>query len=206
MDEKQKWNDRYQASEFAFGTQPNVFFKTWISRFNRGNILMPADGEGRNGVYAAEQGWNVTAFDLSDEGKVKAMLLAKEKGVGLDYIVSDLDQLEFAHDHYDVIGLIYAHFTASKKSLFHQKLRRYLKPGGVIIFEAFSKEHLKHRMQNPQVGGPTDLDTLYSKEEILIDFENFEILHLAQEEIILEEGKYHIGKANVIRFVGRKQI
>ena len=204
MDEKQKWNDRYQATEFAFGTEPNVFFKTWISRFNQGSILMPADGEGRNGVYAAEQGWKVTAFDLSVEGKSKALLLAKERGVALEYIVGDLEQLKFEHDHYDAIGLIYAHFTASKKSFFHQKLLQYLKPGGVMIFEAFSKEHLQYRLENPRVGGPTDLDTLYSKEEILVDFGNFEILHFSQDKIELDEGRYHVGKANVIRFVGKK--
>jgi SAM-dependent methyltransferase len=204
QNEKQKWNDRYKEPDFAFGKDPNIFFKEWLLKLKPGHILLPADGEGRNGVFAALHGWKVTSFDLSIEGEIKALQLSKEKNVSLEYIVGDFEELDFSEETFDVIALVYAHFPADKKSTFHQKLRRYLKPGGLVIFEAFSKEHLAYRARNPRVGGPQDLDTLFSKEEIAADFAEFEILVLKEENIALSEGKYHVGEGSVIRFVGRK--
>ncbi len=201
----QKWDERYKEHEFAYGKEPNVFFKEWISKLEPGEILMPADGEGRNGVFAARLGWKVTSFDLSKEGKSKALQLAKENNVTIEYIVGDLEQLEFEQKTFDVIGLVYAHFSADKKSTFHLKLNSFLKPGGVIIFEAFSKKQIQYKKLNPQVGGPDDINMLYSKEEIIADFGNYEVLMLEEEEILLNEGKYHNGKGSVIRFVGRKK-
>ena len=201
----QKWDERYKEHEFAYGKEPNVFFKEWISKLEPGKILMPADGEGRNGVFAARLGWKVTSFDLSNEGRSKALKLAKENGVAIEYIVEDFEQLDFEQNIFDAIGLVYAHFSAEKKPIFHRKLNSYLKPGGVIILEAFSKSQIEYKKINPSVGGPDDINMLYSKAEIMTDFENYEILMLEEEEIILNEGKYHNGKGSVIRFVGRKK-
>lgn len=200
----EKWDERYKDLEFAYGKDPNMFFKEWLSKFEPGSILMPADGEGRNGVFAARLGWKVTSFDLSVEGQSKALQLARENHVALAYIVSDLEQLQFERETFDAIGLVYAHFSADKKSLFHRKLNDYLRPGGLIILEAFSKSHIHLHKLNPKVGGPTDINMLYSKSEIIADFKNYEVLMLEEEEIILNEGKYHIGNGSVIRFVGRK--
>lgn len=205
QDAKQKWDERYKDAEFAYGKEPNSFFKEWILTFNPATILLPADGEGRNGVFAAKNGWAVTSFDLSDEGKTKALHLAKEQQVSLQYIVGDFEYLDFEKEAFDVIGLIYAHFPADKKAAFHQKLRQYLKPEGIIIFEAYSKKHVAYRKANPSIGGPTSLDELYSTEEILADFGDFDIELLQEEEVILHEGSYHIGTGSVIRFIGRKK-
>jgi SAM-dependent methyltransferase len=201
---QQKWDERYKEPEFAFGKDPNLFFKEWLPKFKSGAILMPADGEGRNGVFAARMGWEVTSFDFSIEGQSKALQLAKENGVTLEYIVGDLDELSFEKESFDAIGLIYAHFSAEKKAIFHRKLNDYLKPGGIIILEAFSRKHLYFNSLDPRVGGPKEIDMLYSEAEILADFNNYEVLMLTEEEILLNEGKYHIGKGAVIRFAGRK--
>lgn len=201
----QKWDERYKGEEFAYGKEPNIFFKNWLEKFEPGSILMPADGEGRNGVFAAKLGWKVIAFDLSTEGRTKALQLARDRNVTIDYIVGDLEQLEFDKGSFDAMGLIYAHFPAEKKSAFHRKLDGYIKQGGIIIFEAFSKNHLQFRKADPKVGGPEDIAALFSKDEILSDFGNYEILLLEEEEIFLQEGKFHIGKGAVIRFVGRKK-
>jgi SAM-dependent methyltransferase len=201
---QQKWDERYKEPEFAYGKDPNEFFKEWLPKFAPGSILMPADGEGRNGVFAARTGWKVTSFDLSAEGQAKALQLAGENDVALEYIVADLDHLMFESGSFDAIGLVYAHFSAEKKSIFHKKLNDYLRPGGIVIFEAFSKNHLRFIELDPKVGGPREIDMLYSKEEITADFANYEMLLLAEEEIVLNEGKYHIGTGAVIRFVGRK--
>ncbi|ASZ11558.1 class I SAM-dependent methyltransferase [Chitinophaga pendula] len=201
----QKWNDRYQHPEFAYGKAPNVFFEKSLPHFEAGHILMPADGEGRNGVFAATVGWQVTSFDQSSVGQRKALQLAAEHNVSLDYIVSDLEDLHLEPESFDAIGLIYAHFDADKKSRYHRKLNEYLRPGGIVIFEAFSKRHLEFVTRNPQVGGPRGLDDLFSEEEIILDFPNFEILTLRDEIIRLNEGMFHIGEGAVIRFVGRKK-
>jgi SAM-dependent methyltransferase len=201
---RQKWDERYKAEEFAYGKEPNVFFSEWLRKFGPGSVLMPADGEGRNGVFAAGLGWKVTSFDLSVEGQSKALLLARENRVTLEYIVGDLEQLRFQREKFDAIGLVYAHFAGEKKSAFHKKLSDYLRPGGIIILEAFSKRHVHFNKLDPKVGGPTEIDMLHSKEEIMADFENYEVLMLEETEILLNEGKYHIGTGAVIRFVGRK--
>lgn len=201
---KEKWDARYSEGGFAYGKEPNVFFKEWLPKLEAGTILMPADGEGRNGVFAAMKGWAVTSLDLSEEGKTKALTLAKEQGVELNYLVGDLAALSFDKASFDAIGLIYAHFGADNKSVLHEQLDKYLKVDGHVIFEAFSKKHLELRKRNPKVGGPNNIDTLFSKEEIRNDFKNYEVLLLEEQEIELNEGKYHIGKGSVIRFVGKK--
>lgn len=204
-DYKNMWNERYMDNEFVYGKEPNLFFKEWLQKLESGSILMPADGEGRNGVFAAQLGWNVTSTDLSEEGKLKALDLAKEKNVSIDFSVGDLEELQFEKESFDAIGLIYAHFSAEKKSFLHRKLNDYLKTSGYLIFEAFSKSHLLYNELDPKVGGPKDITMLFSIAEIAADFENYEILLLEEKEIILDEGKYHIGKGSVIRFVGRKK-
>ena len=201
---KQFWDSRYGAVEYAYGKEPNLFFKEQLERLKPGSILLPAEGEGRNAVFAATRNWNVTAFDLSEAGKLKASLLAQEYNVSVNYLVGDLEHLRFNKDTFDAIGLIYSHFLSDKKSLYHKKLDYYLKPGGVVIFEAFSKKNLALVEANPKVGGAMDVNMLFSMEEIEADFPNYKIDLLQEKEIELKEGIYHNGIGSVIRFVGRK--
>ncbi|MTI86329.1 MAG: class I SAM-dependent methyltransferase [Balneolaceae bacterium] len=203
---KEKWDHRYSETNYAYGKAPNLFFKEWLLHYEPGSILMPADGEGRNGVFAAEMGWDVTCFDLSEKGKRKALQLAGERGVTLKYDVGDLEELSYEQGAFDVIALIYAHFSAEKKSWYHERLSQFLKPGGIFILEAFSKKHLNYVKANPDVGGAMDFDMLYSKDEIRVDFENYKPLLLTEQEVDLNEGKYHLGQSSVIRFVGKKEI
>lgn len=201
---KQRWDKRYNDTEYAYGKAPNTFFKEQLAHYKPGAILLPAEGEGRNAVYAATKGWTSTAFDLSEEGKLKALALAGEYNVSINYSVGDLGQLNFENEAFDAIGLIYAHFLADEKSAFHKKLSTYLKTDGVIIFEAFSKNNLPLVNANPNVGGAMDPDMLFSKEELKADFAMYEILLLEEKIVALKEGRYHNGVGSVIRFVGRK--
>jgi len=203
-DYKKFWDTRYKNPEYAYGKNPNDFFKEQIQKLKPASILLPADGEARNGVYAAELGWDVTSLDLSVEAKNKAWELAEERQVSINYIVEDLKNLDFPKSSFDAIALIYAHFSADKKSLLHKKLSEWLKPGGTIIFEAFSKNHLQLVQSNPKIGGPKDIDMLFSKEELLEDFPQYEIEILEEAQIQIEEGLYHSGGGSVIRFVGKK--
>ena len=200
-----RWNERYSKDEFAFGKQPNNYLKEQLEKLNVGTILFPAEGEGRNAVFAANLGWTVSAFDISMEGKKKADRLAEINKVTIDYQVGDLQEISFDTEQFDVIALIYAHFPANIKSLYHKTLDKYLRNGGVVIFEAFSKRHIDYVSKNENVGGPRDLESLFSIEEIKSDFANYEIIELEEKEIELSEGLYHNGTGSVIRFVGQKK-
>jgi 2-polyprenyl-3-methyl-5-hydroxy-6-metoxy-1,4-benzoquinol methylase len=201
----QRWNDRYSNEEFAYGENPNNFLKEQIEKLNPGTILFPAEGEGRNAVFAAKLGWKVSAFDISSEGKNKALRLAENNNVSIDYRVGELEALAFEENQFDSIALIYAHFPAEIKSQIHEQLDKYLRQNGIIIFEAFSKKHLEYLAINEKVGGPKDIESLFSIEEIKADFPNYEIIELEEKEIELNEGLFHNGTGSVIRFVGKKK-
>lgn len=200
-----RWNDRYSADEFAYGEQPNNYLKEQLEKLPAGTILFPAEGEGRNAVFAATLSWAVSAFDISAEGKKKALQLAAKHNVTIDYTVGLLEELTYTDGQFDAIALIYAHFPAAIKSLYHKTLDRYLRKGGILIFEAFSKNHLAYQEKNENIGGPKDIDSLFSTEEIQADFTNYEIIELTEKEIELHEGLYHNGRGSVIRFTGRKK-
>lgn len=200
-----RWNDRYSNEEFAYGTSPNNYLKEQIEKLQPRKILFPAEGEGRNAVFAAQNGWTVAAFDISAEGKNKALKLADANNVVIDYQVGELETLNYQKEQFDAIALIYAHFPAAIKSSIHKTLDQYLRKGGIIIFEAFSKKHLDYLAINDKVGGPKDIESLFSTEEIQADFSNYEIITLEEKEIELNEGLFHNGKGSVIRFIGRKK-
>nr|WP_314491851.1 class I SAM-dependent methyltransferase [uncultured Chryseobacterium sp.] len=200
-----RWDDRYSEKEFAYGEEPNNYLKEQLSKLTPGPILFPAEGEGRNAVFAAKMGWNVSAFDISIEGKNKAVRLANKNDVTIKYKVGELETLDFENEQFDAIALIYAHFPATIKSIYHTTFDRLLKKNGTIIFEAFSKKHIDYVTANEKVGGPKDIESLFSIEEIKSDFPNYEIIELSELEIELSEGLYHNGVGSVIRFVGRKK-
>lgn len=201
---KDFWDKRYAVKEMAYGKNPNIFFASQLQKLPIGKILLPAEGEGRNAVYSAKMGWEVSAFDISKEGKQKAKVFAWNNKVKIDYCIGGFEDIQYENNYFDCIGLIYAHFPSHLKSGYHKILDTYLKKGGLIILEGFSKSHLKLNLENSKVGGPKNVEMLYSKEEIKNDFINYEILELSEKEINLSEGVYHNGKSSVIRFVGRK--
>jgi SAM-dependent methyltransferase len=199
------WNKRYSADEYAYGTNPNQFLKTEIDKLESGSVLLGAEGEGRNAIYAAKAGWDVSAFDISLEGKKKAENLAQAHGVSINYRVGELPELGFDKESFDLLVLVFAHFPPSIRSEYHQIMSDLLKPGGIVILEAFSKNHLAYREKNEQVGGPNNLAALISPEDLRADFGEYEIIQLGEEEISLDEGLYHRGLGMVTRFVGRKK-
>lgn len=201
----QRWDDRYSNDEFAYGEEPNNYLKEQLEKLSPGTILFPAEGEGRNAVFAAKSGWTAEAFDISAEGKNKALKLAEVNNVTINYQVGELESLNYQAEQFDAIALIYAHFPAEIKSAIHKTLQQYLRRGGIVIFEAFSKRHLEYLAKDDKVGGPKDIESLFSIEEIQSDFPDYEIIELEEKEIELNEGLFHNGKGSVIRFVGRKR-
>lgn len=202
---KEFWDDRYSTDEFAYGKHPNNYLKEQLEKLEVGSILFAAEGEGRNAVFAATLGWSVSAFDISTTGKNKALRLSEAQNVSIDYQVGELRTLYYDNNQFDAIAFIYAHFPADIKSQYHKTLDKYLMKGGTVIFEAFSKNHLAYNSVNEKIGGPKDINMLFSKEELKSDFANYEIVELDEKEIELNEGLFHNGRGSVIRFVGRKK-
>ena len=204
---KEFWNSRYQDEAYAYGSEPNEFFKESIDELKlSGKILLPAEGEGRNAVYAAIKGLEVYAFDISEEGKNKAEKFANFKNVNINYEVGKLYDLQLINEKYDVAALIYAHFSPDILSAYHKKIAELIKPNGILILEGFSKNHLEMQKINPNVGGPKKVEMLFSKDQIKEDFSNFEVLKLEEIEVELKEGKFHNGIGKVIRFIGKKRV
>jgi len=198
------WDERYGNEEFVYGKLPNKYFKEKIDELSVGKALFAAEGEGRNAVYAATLGWEVTAFDQSLCAKKKAISLAENNQVTIDYLVSDLDNFNYTSASFDVLVLIFAHFPEEKRRIYHRQLTQTIKNGGYIILEAFSKNHMQNQKENPKVGGPKNIDMLYDLDEIKEDFQNFEFLEAYETETELNEGEHHKGKGSVIRILAKK--
>ncbi|MGD9932000.1 MAG: class I SAM-dependent methyltransferase [Mangrovibacterium sp.] len=193
------WDQRYAADEYAYGIKPNVYFRDVMGQLNPGKLLLPGEGEGRNAVFAASLGWQVTAFDYSSEARRKAQLLAARRGVSVDYRVESYDEVQFSPDAFDALAFIFTHMPLGNRSFYHQKLLRYLAPGGVLILEGFSKAQIDYR-----TGGPSNPDMLFSREELAADFASLSELSITEAEIDINEGRFHQGKAAVIRVLGFK--
>ncbi|WP_147676066.1 class I SAM-dependent methyltransferase [Algibacter pacificus] len=202
---KDMWDERYASEDYAYGIEPNTFFKNTINAYNlKGKILLPAEGEGRNAVYAAKKGLEVTAFDISIEGKNKALKLCQQEHVTINYAVGNFFDLDIINTTYNCAALIFAHFPPTLLSKYHKKISELIVPNGMIILEGFSKNNLKLREKNPNIGGPKNEDFLFTKETIEKDFPDFEIILLEEQQVELAEGLFHKGTASVIRFIGRK--
>lgn len=197
---KDMWEARYAADEYAYGEEPNTFFRSCLDRLpTPGRLLLPAEGEGRNAVYAASQGWSVDAFDFSPAGREKALRLAKRHGVHINYEVADYQTARIDPEAYDAIALIFAHKPESLRRAVHRKLAAALKPGGHLILEAYSKEQLTYG-----TGGPPNEQLLYTLDDLREDFSNLQLLELEQLEAEIQEGRYHTGLASVVRLLATR--
>ena len=195
---KEFWDARYNSSEFIYGIKPNEFFKNNLNKIKKGKILLPGDGEGRNAVYAAKNGWDVTAFDYSVSAKEKALHLAEENQVKINYITTEASAFS-NNGKFDNISIIYFHLPPKARLEFHRKLKHFLNVEGKVVLECFSKSQIDNRS-----GGPKDLNLLYSTKQLEADFDYLNIKLLEEKEIYLEEGEFHNGKASVIRMIAQK--
>ena len=193
------WDERYRTDTYVYGKDPNVFFSAQLEKTVPGRLLLPGEGEGRNGVYAAAKGWRVDAFDQSSIGKKKALALARERGVEIRYSVCALEDFPFGQNQYDAVGLIYVHVNPASRVILHRNALESLKPGGSLILEAFHKEQL-----NRSSGGPQSVELLFDEGILASDFESLDIRLLEKKEILLGEGGFHQGEAMVIRLLGEK--
>lgn len=192
------WNQRYATHDTVYGKAPNQYFKSIMDSLTMGSLLLPAEGEGRNAVYAASLGWKVEAFDYSSVAQEKALQFAHTIGVAIKYDVLELNEFK-ATKQYDAIGLIYVHLPTKERIALHQKMVDALLPGGVLIVEAFSKAQI-----NNTSGGPKDIEQLYSLDQLKKDFASLNCIQAVDIEVDLEEGPFHKGKANLVRYCAKK--
>lgn len=192
------WNNRYETNNTVYGNEPNQYFKSFIDTHKPGTILLPAEGEGRNAIYAAQKGWQVDAFDFSKVAQEKALQRASIKKVKINYKVMHIENYK-ALKQYDAIGLIYVHLEPVLRKTFHAEIAKSLPGAGYLVFEAFAKEQ-----KNRTSGGPKEDVLLYDAPSICSDFQNLHILSCGQKEVDLEEGEFHKGKADVLRLIGQK--
>lgn len=196
--EKQFWSTRYLENKTVYGTEPNEFFKQFIDTHKPGTLLLPAEGEGRNAVYAAKKGWQVDAFDFSEVAREKALHLASSQNMRINYWVEDLTSFK-ATKTYDAVGLIYVNLPDRMRQGFHEQSYRSLDSGGYIVLEAFAKEQAHFNS-----GGPRDSALLYNAPTICGDFPFLHLISCGQKEVVLNEGVFHQGKAAVLRMIGQK--
>ena len=196
---KTKWDQRYASRDFVFGRAPNQFLRNQAHQLPKGKILCAGDGEGRNGVWLARQGYEVISVDYSDVGLAKACKLAAECDVNIRFIHAEILEFDLMDLKLDGIVNIYLHMTGREIRRMHEKYRNALNPGGVLLAEVYSKDQLQDSS-----GGPKSIGALYDIEYFKRDFSGWNNLYLAQEIINLNEGNGHVGAASVVRAVLQK--
>ncbi len=193
------WDKRYSEPGFAYGTAPNDFLVSVADRIPRGKILSLAEGEGRNAVYLASLGFDVLAVDGSVVGLRKAVRLAKERGVAIATLVADLGDFRIAPEAWDGIVSCYSHLPSAIRAPLHRAVVKGLKPGGVVVLEAFAKKQLAYG-----TGGPQSLDMLMSLDELKRELAGLEFVHAAEIERDVREGSKHTGLASVVQILAAK--
>jgi 2-polyprenyl-3-methyl-5-hydroxy-6-metoxy-1,4-benzoquinol methylase len=198
---RDQWNERYRIRSYFYGKEPNSFLVKSLDFIPGKNILCVADGEGRNGVWLARQGFTVTSIDYSTRGIKKAKKLARENDVKVTFRNADLFKIDLCVKIYESIVSIFSHFNTHDSQILHDKYVDSLKSGGVIIMEVFSKNQL-----NFNSGGPGSPDLLYNEKEIRNSFAGMEFLLLEEKQVTLDEGHLHQGEAAVVRAIIKKEI
>ena len=190
----ESWNARFSGDGWAYGKEPNSWLAKTIKPGN-GKALVPADGEGRNAVWIASQGYETTVFDLSDVGKEKCSQLAKEKGVHVYYEVDDLAVRNFTPETYDLIACSWFHVPWSMFCEHYPRMLSSLKMGGEFICEGYHTSQM-----DMTSGGPKSLDLLWDLDEVMeVIGEGFSIKHAKVETVDLDESDLHRGPAHVVR-------
>jgi len=201
MSEFERWQNRFAAQDYVFGEAPNAFLASQKHRLPKsGKALAVADGEGRNGVFLAQQGLDTLSLDFSPNGQAKALALAKKRGVQLRVELADVHTWHWPSEEYDVIAEVFTQFsTPDERAGKFAGIRKALKKGGLLLLEGYTPKQLEHG-----TGGPKQLDQLYTMDLLEREFGGFSKLMIRDYETHMSEGAGHAGMAAVIDLVGVK--
>ena len=193
------WDERYSTDEYAYGTQPNDFLKEHVNAIPKGNVLSLAEGEGRNAVFLAKQGYTVTAVDSSLAGIDKGKRLAKNNGVDIEFIHADLVDYDPGENQWSGIISIFFPLPSSQRKVLYKKVVNGLKKNGVFLLEAYTPEQLKFG-----TGGGNNVELMQSKASLLHELQGLHFNRLVELERNVVEGIYHTGMASVVQAVATK--
>lgn len=194
------WNERFHSEEYYYGEEPNGFIQQQAYRFEQGQkVIAFAEGEGRNAVFLAKRNLEVTAIDYAESGLQKTKKLAQKHSVDVLTQKIDLLEEEVSSEEYDAAIMVYGHFHKNAQTMILNKMKKAIKPKGIMMLEVFSEEQLKYG-----TGGPQDIDMLYDPKEILAWCQGHEVIHFFYGEQERVAGKAHTGLAHVIQLVLRK--
>jgi SAM-dependent methyltransferase len=197
--ENNMWDERYNAEEYAYGKKPNEFLEASISSIPKGRVLSLAEGEGRNAVFLAKQGYSVTAVDASLVGLNKGRKLAEENGVAVEFIHADLAEYDLGENKWDGIVSIFCPLPSLLRKELYKKVEAGLKRKGVFLLEAYTPEQLKHG-----TGGGNSVDLMQSKESLGLELPGLNFKHLIELERDVVEGIYHTGMGAVVQAIASK--
>jgi cyclopropane fatty-acyl-phospholipid synthase-like methyltransferase len=200
MSEQERWETRFGAPGYLFGLEPSVFLKAQARRLRAGgSALSVADGEGRNGVWLAEQGLDVLAIDYSPTALAKAQKLAQERRVRLRTEVADVTTWRWPMAAFDVIVAIFIAVDAADRPAFFANLKAALKPGGLLLMQSYRPEQLNYK-----TGGPPDAARMCTRDILQAAFGDLAELDIREHDSVLQEGAAHVGMSALIDLVGKK--
>jgi cyclopropane fatty-acyl-phospholipid synthase-like methyltransferase len=196
-----RWQERFAAPGYLFGTEPNAFLKDHAHVLRKGDkALAIADGEGRNGVFLAEQGLDVLSVDFSPIAQEKARKLAAERGVTLRIEQVDIIDWDWPREAFDVVAAIFFQFVLPpERDKIFAGIKKTLKPGGLLLLEGYGLKQLEYK-----TGGPSNPTQLYTRELLEQAFGDFSSLDIREYDRVVNEGDRHAGMSALIDAVGRK--
>ncbi|HEV8502648.1 MAG TPA: class I SAM-dependent methyltransferase [Casimicrobiaceae bacterium] len=198
---RETWNTRYARDDYLFGEAPNAFLRRqahWLKP--GGSVLCVADGEGRNSVWLAEQGFDVTAFDFAPNALAKATRLARQRNVIVDHRPGDMDTWPWSARQYDALVAVFIQFMAPRRrEAAFAGMMSAVAPGGIFVLEGYRPEQVDYR-----TGGPPDRENMYTREWLSSTFTGWELLVLDDYDAAIGEGSAHLGMSALIDLVARK--
>ena len=190
------WDKRYAAKEYAYGKDPNTFLAEHVAKLPKGKVLSLAEGEGRNAVFLAAQGYEVTAVDASLVGLDKGRQLAEERAVSVEWIHADLSDFSLGENQWDGIVSIFCPLPSLLRQKLHHAVPRALKTGGVYLLEAYTPAQIGRG-----TGGGNSADVMQTVRSLRAELPGMTFVHLQEQERDVQEGIYHTGKGCVVQAI-----
>jgi len=194
------WDERFSSEEYAYGKTPNGFLEENYKALPKGEILSLAEGEGRNAVFLAKQGYSVTAVDSSKVGLSKAKKLAEENGVQIELIHADLAEFDIGENKWDGIVSIFCPLPSAIRKEMHKKVVAGLKKNGVFLLEAYTPDQLRYG-----TGGGNSADAMQSKDSLIAELNGLKFIRLMELERNIVEGLYHTGVSAIVQLIASKE-
>lgn len=193
------WDKRFSAEHYVYGTEPNQFLEQNVDCLPKGSVLCLAEGEGRNAVFLARRGYRVTAVDASSVGLAKAERLAAKHGVKIEIVCADLADYALGSERWDGIVSIFAHVPPAIRASLHAQVGRALKPGGVLLLEAYTRTQIGRG-----TGGPGVPELMMTAAQLRNELPGLQFRHLQELERDVVEGSFHTGRGAVVQLIAER--